>query len=167
LVKEDRTPETADHWVFRLAPFLVFVPIFMLFVTIPFTGLIVIRNLDLGIFYLVAFSTLHIVGMLMAGWGSDNKYALLGGVRAAAQLVSYELPLAFSILGVALLAQSLNLRTIVELQDPIPYLLAQPLGLVVFLIASLAELSRTPFDIPMAESEVVGGPMVEYSGMRW
>lgn len=167
LVKEDLTPDSADHWVFRFAPFLVFVPILMMFVTIPFTSAIAVRHLDLGIFYLVAFSTLHIVGLLMAGWGSDNKFALLGGARAAAQLISYELPLAFSILGVALLAQSLNLRSIVELQALIPYLVAQPLGFLIFFIASLAELSRTPFDIPMAESEVVGGPMVEYSGMRW
>ena len=167
LVKEDLTPASADHWVFQLAPYLVFVPIFMMFVTIPFTGELVVRNLDLGIFYLMALSSLHIVGMLMAGWGSDNKYALLGGVRAAAQLISYELPLIFAILGVALLARSLNLREIVELQSVIPYLLLQPLGLVIFLIASLAETTRTPFDIPVAESEVVGGPLVEYSGMRW
>lgn len=167
LVKEDLTPESADRWTFRLAPFLVFVPIFMMFVTIPFTWDIAVRHLDLGIFYLVAFSTLHIVGMLMAGWGSDNKFALLGGIRAAAQLVSYELPLAFGILGVALIAESLNLYDIVLLQSGVPFLFLQPLGLLVFLIASLAELSRTPFDIPMAESEVVGGPMVEYSGMRW
>ena len=167
LVKEDLTPTTADRWVFQLAPFLVFVPIFMLFVTIPFTSEVVVRHLDLGIFYLVAFSSLHVVGLLMAGWGSDNKYALLGGVRAAAQLVSYELPLAFAILGVVLLAGTLNLQEIVELQSVLPYLLLQPLGLLIFIIASLAELSRTPFDIPMAESEVVGGPLVEYSGMRW
>jgi len=167
LVKEDLTPETADRWTFRLAPFMVFVPIFMMFVTIPFTWDIAVRHLDLGIFYLVAFSTLHIVGMLMAGWGSDNKFALLGGIRAAAQLVSYELPLAFAILGVAMIAQSLNLFEIVIQQSVIPFIFLQPLGLLIFLIASLAELSRTPFDIPMAESEVVGGPMVEYSGMRW
>lgn len=167
LVKEDLTPAGADGWVFRLAPFLVFVPVFMLFVTIPFTGELVVRHLDLGIFYLVAFSSLHVVGMLMAGWGSDNKYALLGGVRAAAQLVSYELPLAFAILGVVLLAGSLNLQEIVGQQSAVPNLLLQPLGLLIFLVASLAELSRTPFDIPLAESEVVGGPLVEYSGMRW
>ena len=167
LVKEDLTPNTADRWVFQLAPFMVFIPIFMLFVTIPFTGDLVVRNLDLGIFYLVAFSSLHVVGMLMAGWSSDNKYALLGGVRAAAQLVSYELPLAFAILGVVLLTGTLNLRVIVEAQGWVPFLFLQPLGVLIFLVAALAELSRTPFDIPVAESEVVGGPLVEYSGMRW
>lgn len=167
LVKEDLVPTSADRWVYQAAPFLVFVPIFMMFLTIPFAQDLVVRHLDLGIFYLVAFSSLHIVGMLMAGWGSDNNYALLGAVRAAAQLISYELPLAFSVLGVVLLAGSMNLREIVELQGLMPFLLLQPLGLLIFLIASLAELSRTPFDIPVAESEVVGGPMVEYSGMRW
>ena len=167
LIKEDLTPQSADCWVFQLAPFLVFVPIFMMFVTIPFTGELVVRNLDLGIFYLVAFSSLHVVGLLMAGWGSDNKYALLGGVRAAAQLISFELPLAFAILGVVVWSGSLNLKEIVELQTGIPFLLLQPLGVLIFLVASLAELSRTPFDIPTAESEVIGGPLVEYSGMRW
>ncbi|MBI2886411.1 MAG: NADH-quinone oxidoreductase subunit NuoH [Chloroflexi bacterium] len=167
LVKEDLTPTTADRWVFRLAPFLVFVPVFMMFITLPFTRELAVRHLDLGIFYLVSFSSLHIVGMIMAGWGSDNKYALLGGVRAAAQLISYELPLAFAILGVVLLAKTLNLQEVVELQATAPFLVLQPLGFLIFLISSLAELSRTPFDIPMAESEVVGGPMIEYSGMRW
>ena len=167
LVKEDLTPITADRWVYRLAPYLVFVPIFMIFVVIPFSDDLVIRHLDMGLFYIVAFSSLSIVGMLMAGWGSDNKYALLGGVRAAAQLISYELPLGISILGVALLAQSLSLREIVNSQNPVPFLFLQPMGLLIFLSASLAELSRTPFDIPVAESEVVGGPLVEYSGMRW
>ena len=167
LVKEDVTPTTADRWVFQLAPYLVFIPILMMFVTLPFTWELVVRHLDLGIFYLVAFSSLHIVGMIMAGWGSDNKYALLGGIRAAAQLISYELPLAFAILGVALLAGTLNLREVVEQQSPLPFLLLQPLGALIFFTAALAELGRTPFDIPMAESEVVGGPLVEYSGMRW
>jgi NADH-quinone oxidoreductase subunit H len=167
MFKEDLTPNTADRAVFQLAPFLVFVPIFMMFVTIPATAALVVRNLDLGLFYLVAFSSLHIVGLLMAGWGSDNKYALLGGVRSAAQLISYELPLAFAVMGIVLVTGTLNLREIVEGQDKYPYLLVQPLGALIFIIASLAEMGRTPFDIPMAESEVVGGPWVEYSGMRW
>ncbi|MSQ15421.1 MAG: NADH-quinone oxidoreductase subunit NuoH [Dehalococcoidia bacterium] len=167
MVKEDLAPSSADKWVFRSAPYLVFVPIFMMFVAIPFSSSVVIRHLDMGLFYLVAFSSLSIVGMLMAGWGSDNKYALLGGVRAAAQLISYELPLGISILGVALLTQSLRLGDIASAQYPLPFIFAQPLGFVIFITASLAEMSRTPFDIPVAESELVGGPLVEYSGMRW
>ena len=167
LVKEDLTPDSADRVVFQLAPFLVFVPVFMMFVTIPATATLVVQNLDLGLFYLVAFSSLHIVGLLMAGWGSDNKYALLGGMRSAAQLVSYELPLAFAALGIVIIAGSLNLKEIVETQSPAPYIVYQPLGAIIFLIAALAEMGRTPFDIPVAESEVVGGPWIEYSGMRW
>ncbi len=167
MFKEDLTPNSADRLVYQLAPFLVFVPIFMMFITIPLTATLVVQNLDLGLFYLVALSSLHIVGLLMAGWGSDNKYALLGGVRSAAQLISYELPLAFAVMGVVLLTGTLNLTTIVHNQALVPLVVLQPLGFVIFLIASLAEMGRTPFDIPMAESEVVGGPWVEYSGMRW
>lgn len=167
MFKEDLTPNTADRLVYQLAPFLVFVPIFMIFVTIPATAALVVRDLDLGLFYILAFSSLHIVGLLMAGWGSDNKYALLGGVRSVAQLISYELPLAFAVLGVVILTGSLSLGTIVQNQSLVPLIVLQPLGFVIFLIASLAEMGRTPFDIPMAESEVVGGPWVEYSGMRW
>lgn len=167
LSKEDIAPATADLWVFRTAPYLVFVPMAMMFVVVPFSSLIVVRHLDMGLFYLVALSSVSIVGMLMAGWGSDNKYALVGGIRAAAQLVSYELPLGFALLGVALIGGSLNLQVLVEQQTLVPYLLLQPLGFLIFLIASLAEMSRTPFDIPIAESEVVGGPLIEYSGLRW
>ncbi|MCX6021042.1 MAG: NADH-quinone oxidoreductase subunit NuoH, partial [Chloroflexi bacterium] len=167
LAKEDIRPATADAAVFQLAPYLVFVPILMMMVVVPFTNLIVVRHLELGLLYLFAFSSLSIVGMLMAGWGSDNKYALIGGLRAAAQLISYELPLGIALLGAALLVQSLNFLTIVEAQRVIPFFLLQPLGLVIFLTAALAEMGRTPFDIPLAESEVVGGPLVEYSGMRW
>ena len=169
MTKEDLVPNDADKLVFGLAPFLVFVPIFMMFVAIPLTASLVVKSLDLGIFYLVAFSSLHIVGLLMAGWGSNNKYALLGGVRSAAQLISYELPLAFAIMGVVILTGTLNLTGVVDWQAAVgmPLAVFQPLGLLIFLIASLAEMGRTPFDIPMAESEVVGGPWVEYSGMRW
>jgi NADH-quinone oxidoreductase subunit H len=103
----------------------------------------------------------------MAGWGSDNKYALLGGVRAGAQLISYEIPLILSVVGIAMLGSTLNLSLIVEFQDDTPWIVYQPLGFIVFMIAGLAELYRQPFDIPVAESEVVGGATVEYSGIRW
>ena len=127
----------------------------------------VLRNLDLGLFYIVAFSILSVMGLVMAGWGSANKYAILGGLRAAGQLVSYEIPFIMSILAVAMLAQSLNLETIVDDQARVGYIFVQPLGLFIFLVTGLAELGRTPFDIHHAESEVVGGPFVEYSGAHW
>ncbi|HEU4758467.1 MAG TPA: NADH-quinone oxidoreductase subunit NuoH [Dehalococcoidia bacterium] len=167
LTKEDLRPQTADRWTFELAPFVVVVPVFLAFVTLPVTHDLFVRNLGLGLFYIVAVSGLSIVGFVMAGWGSDNKYALLGGVRAAAQLISYEIPLVMAVLAVAMVGQSLNLQELVDSQGRVPYIVWQPLPFFIFIVAGLAELYRQPFDIPVAESEVVGGPFVEYSGIRW
>ncbi len=167
LMKEDLRPRTADRWVFELAPFVVFVPTFVVLVSLPFTANLFVRNLELGLFYFVAVSGLPIVGLLMAGWGSDNKYALLGAVRAAAQLISYEIPLVLAIVAVAMVAGTLNLVEIVDQQGRVPYIAWQPLAFLLVMIATLAELYRQPFDIPVAESEIVGGPFVEYSGIRW
>jgi NADH-quinone oxidoreductase subunit H len=160
-------PHTADRWTFELAPFVIVVPVFMAIVAIPFTSDLFIQNLTLGLFYFAAVSGLSIVGFVMAGWGSDNKYALLGGVRAAAQLISYEIPLVLALLAVAMMPQSLNLAEIVGAQADTPYIVYQSLAFLIFVIAGTAELYRPPFDIPVAESEVVGGPTVEYSGIRW
>ena len=165
--KEDLRPKTADRWVFELAPFAVFVPTFAAFVAIPFTRDWAIAFLDLGLFYVVAVTGLSFVGFLMAGWASDNKYALLGGMRAAAQLISYEVPMVVTLVAVAMIAGSLNLSEIVLFQNRVPLFVWQPLGFFIFLVAALAELERQPFDIPTAESEVVGGPFIEYSGIRW
>ncbi len=167
LTKEDLRPKTADRWVFELAPFAIVVPILMALVTLPFTADILIRNLTLGLFYIVALQGLSIVGFVMAGWGSDNKYALLGGARAAAQLISYEVPFILAILAVAMVAGTLDIGIVVGAQDDTPLIAYLPLAFVIFMIAGLAELYRQPFDIPVAESEVVGGPFVEYSGIRW
>lgn len=167
LTKEDLRPTTADRWVFELAPFAIVVPVIMALVTLPFTADILVRNLALGLFYIVALQGLSIVGFVMAGWGSDNKYALIGAARAAAQLISYEVPFILSILAVAMVAGTLDVGAIVGQQDDTPLLAYLPLAFVIFLIAGLAELYRQPFDIPVAESEVVGGPFVEYSGIRW
>ncbi len=165
--KEDLRPASADRWVFELAPFAIFVPAFLGFVAIPFTRNWAISFLDLGLFYIVAVSGLSFIGFLMAGWGSDNKYALLGGMRAAAQLISYEVPLVLSLLAVSMVVGSLDLREIVEYQGRVPLFVWQPLALFIFIAAALSELERQPFDIPTAESEVVGGPFIEYSGIRW
>src|SRR5213594_2558941 len=113
LTKEDVRPTTADRWTFELAPFVIVVPVLMAVVSLPFTADILVRNMTLGLFYIVAVSGLSIVGFVMAGWGSDNKYALIGGVRAGAQLISYEIPLVMAIVAVAMLSQSLNLAVIV------------------------------------------------------
>ena len=165
--KEDILPAWADKLVYWFAPIVVFVPAFLLWVTIHFGKNMVIRSLDLGLFFIVAISVLSVLGLIMAGWGSANKYAVLGGLRAAGQLMSYEIPLIMAILPIAILSQSLNLVEIVDKQSQIPNIFIQPLGLVLFFIAGLAELGRTPFDIHHAESEVVGGPFVEYSGAHW
>ena len=178
--KEDVRPTTADRWTFELAPYFVFVPVF------PDVradsrsqrpGFI--RDLELGFLYIFGVLGLNIVGVVMAGWGSDNKYALLGGVRAAAQAISYELPMLMVAVGVVMVAashlqadgldagQALNLNFIAADQKTTPYLILQPLGFAIFLIGMLAELHRPPFDMPIAETEVVGGYFVEYSGMRW
>jgi NADH-quinone oxidoreductase subunit H len=165
--KEDLRPASADRWVFELAPFAIFVPTFLAFVAIPFTRDWAISFLDLGLFYIVAVTGLSFIGLLMAGWASDNKYALLGGLRAAAQLISYEIPMVLALLSVAMIAGSLSLSEIVSFQGRVPLFVWQPLALFIFLVAALAELERQPFDIPTAESEVVGGPFIEYSGIRW
>ena len=167
VLKEDILPSWADRRVYWLAPLAVFIPSLLLWVAIPVGRDLVLANMELGLFYIVAISVLTVMGLVMAGWGSGNKYAMLGGLRAAGQLVSYEIPFIMAILAVAMLVQSLNLETIVDGQRNFAYILVQPLGLFIFLTAGLAELGRTPFDIHHAESEVVGGPFIEYSGAHW
>ena len=165
--KEDLRPRGADPWVFELAVYFVFVPIFLMFVAIPFALDWEVRVLELGLFYVIAVSSVNVVGWVMAGWASDNRYAMLGGLRAAAQAISYELPLVLSLLAVAMVANTLNLRTIVVEQGHIPLIVWQPLAFVIFYMAMLAELNRSPFDIAIGESETAGGPYIEYSGIRW
>jgi NADH-quinone oxidoreductase subunit H len=165
--KEDLRPAAADRWTFELAVFAIFVPSFLAFVAIPFTQDWAVSFLDLGIFYIIAVTGLSFIGLLMAGWASNNKYALLCGLRAAAQLISYEIPLVLALLAVTMVAGTLSLREIVEFQGRVPLFVWQPLALFIFITAVFAELERQPFDIPTAESEVVGGPFIEYSGIRW
>ena len=182
ILKEDIVPSESDRVIFWAAPLLVIVPSFMLWVTIPASKGLVMRNLDLGLFFIIAFSVVSIVGLVMAGWGSANKYGALGGLRSAAQLISYEIPIIMVVISVAMLAQSMNLIQIVDFQFPgtqwpvagledgkvdVPYVVLLPMGMVIFLVAGLAEVGRTPFDIYFAESEIVGGPFVEYSGAHW
>ncbi len=167
LTKEDLMPRNADQWVYRLAPYVVFVPGFLIFVSVPVTNELLVRSMHLGLFYILAVSSLSVVGFIMAGLGSGNNYALIGGLRAGAQLISYEMPLLIAVLGVAMVTRSLNLADIVAAQNAVPLIVLQPIGFFLFLVSGLAEMGRTPFDIPAAESELVGGPVVEYTGMRW
>ena len=167
MIKEDIVPTSSEKAIFWGAPLIVMLSAFMIWVTIPGAENAVIKNLELGLFYIIAFSVVGILGLVLAGWGSANKYGTLGGLRAAAQLISYEIPIIMVAVSVAMLAQSLDMREIVNQQSSYPFFLVQPLGLVIFFIAGLAEVGRTPFDIYFAESEIVGGPFVEYSGAHW
>ena len=167
VIKEDILPSASDKAIFWVAPVIVVVSAFMIWVTIPASQSLVIKNLELGLFYITAFAVVGILGLVLAGWGSANKYGVLGGLRSAAQLISYEIPVIMVVVAVGMLAQSLDLRVIVASQNPVLYVAVLPLGLVIFFIAGLAEVGRTPFDIYHAESEVVGGPFVEYSGAHW
>jgi len=167
LLKEDIIPKVADHPLFIIAPVIAFAPSYMVVATIPFTEHFQFANLGIGILYYVAISGLTVFGVLLGGWSSNNKYSLLGGARATAQMVSYEIPLVMSVLGVILLSGSLNLNDIVHAQEHGWFILLQPIGFLIFLTASTAELSRTPFDLPESESELVAGYHTEYTGFRW
>jgi NADH-quinone oxidoreductase subunit H len=179
LQKEDLMPDKADRFVFKAAPVVVLVSTFLVFVTIPASQHLVVEDLELGLFFLLAVSSLSVIGVLMAGWGSANKYALMGGLRAAGQLIAYELPLFLAVVAPVILAGSLNLNTIVAAQNEgaifgwggigLPYIIT-PVGLIgffLFLVAAQAELTQPPFDMPVAESELVSGYQVEYSGFRF
>ncbi|MBK9179658.1 MAG: NADH-quinone oxidoreductase subunit H [Acidimicrobiales bacterium] len=177
LQKEDVFPDQADRRVFALAPLVVMMGTFLLFAVIPAGPDLVIESLDTGVFFALAATSISVIGVLMAGWASANKYSLLGGLRAAGQLIAYELPLVFAVIGVVIQAGSLNLQTIVTAQADgaifgfdlvgLPYVVPQIIGFVIFMIAAQAELTQTPFDMPVAESEVVGGYHVEYTGFRF
>jgi NADH-quinone oxidoreductase subunit H len=167
LGKEDIIPSGVDRWTFIWAPMIIFVPSLMAFVFLPFAEKIVATNIEISLFFVLAIMGLSIIALLMAGWGSNNKYALLGGVRSAAQMMSYEIPMLISAMGVVMMSGSMNLSEIVRAQQHIWYIVPQLVGFFIFGCASLAEINSTPFDIPEAESEIVSGFNVEYSGFRF
>ena len=166
LTKEDIVPAKGDKIVFWLAPIVAFAPVLMMFAVIPFQDGALLADLNIGILYIIAVGSVASIGIFMAGWSSNNKYSLIGAMRDVAQLVSYEIPMALSILGVVLIAGSLSLTEIVEAQT-VPFILLQPLGFLICFICSLAEMNRTPFDLVEADSEIVAGYTIEYSGMKW
>ncbi|WP_137120638.1 NADH-quinone oxidoreductase subunit NuoH [Segeticoccus rhizosphaerae] len=164
--KEDVTPREADRWVFRLAPAVSLVAYLVALSVLPLTSGVVGADVGAGVLFVLAAMAVGILGPLMAGWASANKYSLLGGMRAAAQLLSYELPMVLAAASVALAAGTLSLSGIVEQWHPL-WLVWQLPGAVVFLVAAVAELQRVPFDMPMADSEIVFGPLTEYTGLRF
>ena len=175
--KEDIMPTDADRRVFALAPAVVVLSTFLVFVVIPAGPRIVVEPLDVGVFYALAVSSLSVIGVLMAGWASSNKFALMGALRAAAQLIAYELPLVLAVVGVVVQAGTMNLQGIVLAQQHgsifgwggigQPFIFTQFVGFALFMVAAQAELTQPPFDMPVAESELVAGYMVEYTGFRF
>ncbi|HZQ26493.1 MAG TPA: NADH-quinone oxidoreductase subunit NuoH [Acidimicrobiales bacterium] len=177
LQKEDIFPERADRRVFALAPVVVLMSTFLLYLVIPAGPRLVVEDLDTGIFFALAVSSLSVLGILMAGWASANKYSLIGALRAAGQLIAYELPLVLAVVGVVMQAGTMSLQGIVNAQahgsifgvDAIgePFIFTQFVGFILFVMAAQAELAQTPFDMPVAESELVAGYMTEYTGFRF
>lgn len=168
MLKEDLINKKADRLGFKLAPFICMIATFMAFLVIPFGPGLFGQDLNIGILYIVAISSLSVIAILTAGWSSGSKYSLLGGLRSAAQIISYEVPMIFGILGPVMLAGSLSLVQIVEAQQTMGwFFFPQILAFLIYFISGTAEINRTPFDLPEAESELVAGFVTEYSGMRF
>jgi NADH-quinone oxidoreductase subunit H len=177
LQKEDIVPENADRFIYKIAPLIVLVSTFLLVAVVPFGPDAYMTNFQAGVFYALAIGSVSVIGILVAGWSSANKYSLLGGLRAAGQLIAYELPMVLAVVGVVIQAGSMNMQQIVVAQNTyeifgidwigMPFVLTQFVGFLIFMIAVQAELTQAPFDMPIAESELVSGYMTEYSGFRF
>lgn len=167
LTKEDIIPAATDKLIFRTAPMFFIIIAVMLYVVIPMGEGMAIVDLNVGVFYFISVGSLSTICLLMAGWGSNNKWSLMGAMRSVAQMVSYEIPLAFSLLGIIMIAGSLRLSDIVAAQNNIWFIILQPVAFITYFIAATAELNRGPFDMPEAEQELTAGAYTEYTGMRW
>ncbi|NSW87244.1 MAG: NADH-quinone oxidoreductase subunit NuoH [Syntrophobacteraceae bacterium] len=165
--KELITPRAADRRLFVMAPVLVFMPVLVGFLVIPFSPELILRDMNVGILLIFAFSTFTVLAILAGGWASNNKYALLGAIRSVGQSVAYEIPLLLAVLSVVLMTNSMRFSEIVEAQSKVWFIFLQPVAGLIFLICATAETNRAPFDIPEAESELVAGFHTEYTGMRF
>jgi NADH-quinone oxidoreductase subunit H len=165
--KEDIIPSAADGPVFSMAPAVAMVPYIALFLVIPFGPTVWAENLDVGIFFALAITSVSVIGVLMAGWASANKFSLIGALRAAAQLIAYELPMVLAAVAVVMQAGTLSMVGIVEAQQQYWYVFTQPVMFLIFMMASLAELTRPPFDMPVADSEIIFGAYTEYTGLKF
>jgi NADH-quinone oxidoreductase subunit H len=167
LGKEMVTPGLTDKWVFFLAPIIVVAPSFVGFVPLPFSTMMQIRDVNVGILLIFAFSSLSILSILMAGWASNNKYSLIGAIRAVAQNVAYEIPLLLATMSVIIMTNTFKMSEIVQAQSSAWFIFYQPIAAIIFFIATTAETNRAPFDLVEAESELVSGFHTEYTGMRF
>ena len=167
LTKEDVMPTNADKWLFIAAPIIIIIPAVLLYAVLPFGRGMVGVDLSIGVVFIVAMGAIPVLSMLMAGWGSNNKYALMGGFRAVNQLLAYEIPMVIALLTVVLLAGTMSTVGIVEAQSSFPFILVTPVAFIIYFLAGLAELGRTPFDLLEADSEIVAGYFIEYSGMNF
>ena len=167
LLKEDIVPDKADKWVHWLAPVVALAPALLVFAVIPFQDGALLADLNIGILFILAVSSMVVIGVFMAGWGSSNKYSLLGAMRTIAQEISYEIPLVLSIVGVIIISGTLSLNDMVKAQQDVAFIFVQPLGFIIYITAALAEVARTPFDLIEADSELVAGFHTEYSGMKF
>ncbi|HWM15932.1 MAG TPA: complex I subunit 1 family protein [Microbacterium sp.] len=165
--KENVVPAAADRSIFSIAPAVAMVPYIAILVVLPFSDTLFALNLDVGIFFVLAMSSVSVIGVLMAGWSSANKFSLIGALRAAAQLIAYELPLVLSAAGVVMLSGVTSMIGIVEAQESMWYVVPLFPLFLIFMISSLAELSRTPFDMPVADSEIIYGAYTEYGGLKF
>ncbi len=166
LTKEDLTPANADRVAFFMVPILMLMPVILILAVVPFAKDTALADLNIGVLYVLAVGSISAVAIFMAGWSSNNRYAMFGAARGVAVLISYEIPLVLSLLGVVLVAGSMSLSDVVDAQS-VPFLLVQPLAFFVFLTATFAELNRTPFDVAEAESEIIAGYHIEYSGIKF
>ena len=170
LTKEDFVPEKADRWIFFFAPYIAVAAAFIVFAVIPFgPDWAVVTDVNIGLLFVLAVSSVGVLALILAGWSSNSKYALLGALRSSAQMVSYEVAMGLSLIGALMFARTLSLSGMVNAQavDSVWYLVYQPLGFLIFLVSGIAENNRAPFDLPEAESELVAGFHTEYSGFRW
>jgi len=165
--KESVVPRAADWWVFSLAPGVAMIPYIAVLVVIPFSSEAYVLDLDVGIFFVMAMTSISVIGVLMAGWSSANKFSLMGALRGAAQLIAYELPLVLAAASIVMQAATLSLLGIVEAQQHYWFVLTQPIGFLIFLMAAVAELARPPFDMPIADSEIIFGHITEYTGLKF
>src|SRR5512133_3778186 len=167
LMKEDIRPTASDKWVFFFAPVIVLVPSVLAYAVIPFGRGMQVADINIGLLFLVALGTIPTIGIVLAGWGSSNKYSVIGGMRAAAQMISFEVPLLLALMSPVLIVGSLSMVDIVKAQQNVWYIFIQPVAFLLYFICGIAEVNRSPFDIPEAESELIAGFHTEYSGIRF